>query len=229
MNNTMIALAAFAAAAAAQTPAEITPGIGQTFKQNAEALRQYSYKRRTAVTIKGQARGARVDLVRYVDGKKETVPLETPQQGQGGGGGRAGGLRGRMMQKKKEEMKEDVQRLDNLLQRYISPDHDSMRTALERAAISKTGPEPGADVKVVATGLVVPSDSFTLTWSVVNKRPEKIEIRTELDGKPVTATLEYAALPDGLFYAARTIVSDPKEDISVNIDSFDFTRGGDPQ
>src|SRR6516225_8176410 len=58
-------LGALVTAAAAETPAEVGPGIGQKMKENAEELRQYSFKRRTEITIKGQSRGPRVDQVRY--------------------------------------------------------------------------------------------------------------------------------------------------------------------
>jgi hypothetical protein len=71
-------LLALVIAKAAQSIPAIGPDIGQKMKQNAEALKHYSYKRRTEVEIKGKSRGARVDLVRYIDGKRETVPLESP-------------------------------------------------------------------------------------------------------------------------------------------------------
>jgi hypothetical protein len=219
----MSLLLAFALISAAQPAPEIGPGIGQTMRQNAEALKHYSYKRRTEVEIKGQSRGARVDLVRYVDGKMETVPLETPARPNQAM--QAHGLRGRMMKKKieskKEEIKEEVERLRSLLQNY-SPGSDSMRNLLEKATISRTGPDPNADLKVTATGLAKPSDSFTLTWSVANHRPERIEIRAELDDKPVQITSDYAALPNGPYYAAHTTLSAPKKDLNINIDTFDY-------
>jgi hypothetical protein len=206
------------AAAVAQTPTD-GPGIAPKMKQNAEALHQYSYKRRTQITIKGQPRATRVDLVRYINGKEETVPLETPQRPAGQG---RGGMRGRMIQKKKEEMKEDVERLTSLLHRYISPGSDSLRAVLEKAAISRTGPQPDADIQLVSKGIVDPSDSLTLTWSVANKRPEKIAIKSKLEGKPVELTVDFAALPDGPFYPAHSVVSLPKKDLIVNIDTFDY-------
>jgi len=223
MNLKILLLTIVAVAAAAQTPVESRPEIGPKLKQNAEALRQYSYKRRTQITIDGQPRATRVDLVRYINGQEETVPLEAPERPSGQG--RGGGLRGRMIQKKKEEMKEDVARLTSLLHRYMSPGSDSMRAALEKAAISRTGPEPDADIQLTAKGVVDPSDSMTLTWSVARKRPEKIAIHAKLDGKPVDLAVNFAALPEGPFYAAHTVVSAPKHDLVVNIDTFDYERG----
>lgn len=219
---------AFAVLATAQAPGEGGPAIGQRLKQNAEALKQYTYKRRVEVSMKGKSRGARVDQVSYVDGRMETVPLQNP--GQSSGSGRGGGLRGMMKKKKmgqkKEGMKEDVERLTALFQRYMSPGDDSMRSLLEKAVISRTGPEANADIKVVATGVVSPSDSFTLLWNVANRRPAQIDIRSDLDGKPVRFTVAYASLPGGHFYPEHTLISVPNRELTIAIDQFDYMHAG---
>ncbi|SRR6266545_5041555 len=229
MKRKFVLLITIAAVAAGQTASETGPAFGQRIKHNSEDLKQYSYKRRTEITVKGRSR-ARVELVRYVDGKMHTVPLEAPQHRPEQPHGY--GLRGRMMQKrvekKKEEMKEEVAALTSLLQRY-SPGSDSMRSALQKAAISRTASGPDADVKLEARGMVNPNDSFSLVWSVVDSRPAKIEIRTELDNKPVQVGIEYASLPEGPFYAAHTVVSAPKKDLRVSIDTFDYTHSAGAQ
>jgi hypothetical protein len=196
-------------------------------KQNAEALKRYSYKRRTEITVKGRSLGTRVDLVHYVDGKMETVPIEAPPPlGQSGRGGLRGKIVEKKIKKKKEEMKEDRERLENLVRGYLSPGSASMQAALEKAAISRTGPGADADIKVVATGMAKPSDSFTLIWSTAKHQPVSIDIHAELDGKPVRLAVNFAALPDGPFYAAQTIISALKKDTVINIDTFDYTIPG---
>lgn len=223
MKRILMLIAVFGAADFAQTPADVIPGIGQKMKENAAALQQYSHKRRTEVEVKGQSKGARVELVRYINGKIETTPLEAPQHTPGAGRGR--GLRGLIASKKKEDMKEDVEKLTSLMRQYTSPGSDSLRTALAKAAISRSGPEPQADIVAVAKGIVKPSDSITFTWSVVHHRPEKIEVSTDVDGNPISATVEYTSLPEGLFYAAHTIVSEPKKHLTISIANFDYTHG----
>jgi hypothetical protein len=52
---------------------------------------------------------------------------------------------------------------------------------------------------VVATGVVDPSDSFTLVWSVANHRPGRIEIHAKLDDKPILVAVDYDSLPQGPF------------------------------
>jgi hypothetical protein len=120
-------------------------------------------------------------------------------------------------------MKEDRERVESLLHSYLSSGSTSMQTVLEKATISRTGPDPDADIKVVATGMTKPSDSFTLIWSVANHRPVSIDIRAELDGKPVRLAVNYAALPGDPFYAAHTMISALKKDTVINIDTFDYS------
>ena len=171
VRRSAVSMLTIAAAVAVAGVPEATYGIGQQMKENAEALKHYSHKRRTEIEVKGNSRGTRVDLARYVNGKMETVPLETPARPAESSRGR--GLRGGMIQRKieskKEEMKNEVEHLKSLLQNY-SPGSDSMRAVLEKASISRTGSEPNADLKFVETGVKRPSDSFTLIWSVVSHR-----------------------------------------------------------
>jgi hypothetical protein len=211
------------AAMPGQTDPEAAPAIGQKMRENADALKQYSYKRRTEIRFKDKSRVS-VEEVRYVDGKIQTTTLETPAPPAAAGGGR--GLRGMMARKKieekKEEMKEEVDRLKSLLQSYTPHGSDSMRQILEKATISRTGPGQDADITVAATGVVQPSDSFTLVWSAASHRPRKIEIHTELDNKPVQLAVDYSALPNGVFYPARTTISLPAKDLTVTVESFDY-------
>ena len=121
-------------------------------------------------------------------------------------------------------MKEERERLEGLLHSYLSPGTDSLRTIFAKAALSRMGPGPDADVEIVAKGIMKLSDSFTLVWSVVNHRPASIGIRADLDGKPVQLTLEYAVLRDGPFYAAHTKIAMPKKETVIRIDNFDYSR-----
>jgi hypothetical protein len=222
---TSILLLASVAFNSAQDPSATRPQFAEKLRENNEKLQQYTYKRRLEITIKDHTIH-REELVHYVDGKIETVPLETPQgtarQSQ------APGLRGVMIrkkiQKKKEEAKKEVEQLRELLKQY-SPGSPSFRKALEKAVVSRTD----AAIKVEAKGVVQPADSFTLTWSVADQRPQRIEIRSALDKKPVQMTIDYASLPDGPFYPARTVLVVPKKDLTVSIESLDFSRSSEAQ
>lgn len=221
--GTVLALA-LAMAAVAQTSPANRLGIAERMKQNGEALQHYTYKRRTEIIKKGEPRGARVDLIRYVNGHKETIPLETPERADRPPGGR--GLRRkiveRKMEKKKEEMKAEMERLKGLMDSYLSPGSHAMAALLGKAQISRTGSGPDADIRLTVAGLNRPADSLTMVWSVVKRHPVKIEIRTDDSGKPVQLDIDYSTLPGGAFYPARIVISAPKKNLTLTITTFDY-------
>lgn len=213
--------------------AQISPtnrlDIAQRMKQNAETLKHYTYKRRTEVIVKGQPRGARVDLVRYVNSSKETIPLETPEGTEQPR--RSRGLRGkfveRKVKKKKEEMKAEMERLKDTMSSYLSPDSGSMRAMLRNAKISKTGSGPDANIEFTAAGIKHPSDSFRMVWSMAKHQPVSIEIQAEADGKPIQITTNYSTLPDGTFYPAKSVISEPKKNIGLTITNYDYVHSAE--
>jgi len=199
------------------------PNVGAAWKRNAEALKTYTYKRRTEITVKGKTPGARLDLIRYVDGEMQAIPLEAPARSapQPHSRGLGGKIVEKKVEKKKDEMRQELERMSGLVQRF-SPGSDAMKAALALATVSRNGSGSG-DIEVLAKGVVRPTDSFMLVWSAANRRPVKIEIHSDLDGKPVTILTEYASLPEGPFYAARTVMSAPKKDLRVTIDTFEYS------
>jgi hypothetical protein len=202
-------------------------GGGERLKENSEALKRYSYQRRTEVKTKGQTVGTKVDLVRYVNGKMEVIPMQGSRPGGGASDGQSGpgrGLRGRLAAKKKEEMKENLEQFGSLLHSYTDLQSGSVRGALAKGTLSRTGPGTDGDVRVAANGVVQPSDSLTLIWSTAKRRPVSIQINTEFDGKAATVSVEYAELPNGLFYPAHTVATAVKNDITITVDTFNYSE-----
>jgi hypothetical protein len=222
-----------ALAVAMGAPAQVSStnrlDIAQKMAQNAISLKHYTYKRRTEVVLKGQPRGARVDLVRYVDGHNETIPLETPARTESSRRGR--GLRGKLaekkIEKKKEKMRAEIERLKDAMNSYISTDSPAMAAILRKAEISKNGSGTDAQITVTAVGLKQPSDSFKMVWSEATRQPVSIEIRAAADGKPVQLSVHYSTLADGTFYPAKTVISAPKKNLLLTITRFDYT--GSPE
>jgi hypothetical protein len=81
-------------------------------RANAAALREYTWKSRTELTLKGETRSVRLEQVRYdLDGRLQKTQIgRTPGQSQGAGSGRgrsAGPLRQRVIAEKQEEFGTD--------------------------------------------------------------------------------------------------------------------------
>ena len=219
MKTIVPTIAILAAAAFAQSPNEIGIAIGQSMKQNAENLLQYTYKRRTEIAVHGEVKNSHVDLVRFENGEMQTVPLSNPPQSPP-----RGGIMGRIAQKKKEETRDYVERLTSLSRRYLSPAGGDMRDLLQRATFSRSGQGAGAEARIVITGVVKPSDSLTMTWNVVTRKPVKTQVRTDLDGDPVEITVDYSLLPEGIAYPIHTMIQSARKQMWIAMDTFDYVH-----
>ena len=217
MKHVVLVVAILNFAALAQSPTEIGEAIGQSMKQNTANLRQYTYKRRTEIAVKGEVRSVRVDLVRFVGGEMEAIPLSQPPQQPA-----PGGIRGRIVEKKKEEMGEYMERLTSLCQRYLAPGGGDMQDLLQKASFSFSGQGGEKQVRIVVTGDVKLSDSVAMTFDLATHKPVQTQVRTDLDGDPVAISVDYSTLPDGTAYPARSVISYPKHEIRISMDSFDY-------
>ena len=92
--------------------------FGVSAKQNAAALKMYTWKMRVEVSLKGEAKPAKLFQMRFdADGKlqktslTQAAPPSQPQRG----------LKGRIVAKKTAEMKDYVEDLAELCKGYLTP------------------------------------------------------------------------------------------------------------
>jgi hypothetical protein len=214
----LVVIMLFAAVAA---PAQIQQKFAQAQRENAQALRQYSWKSRTEIKKKGETKNVQLALMRYdIDGNIQKTPLSsTPQQQLP-----SRGLRGRMAQKKKEEFTDLVEDLSNLVKSYSQVPPDQLQRFMANATITQgTGPQQGL-VLIQGKGLLQPGDAMTMWVDPTTFRQRKVEIQTALDNKPVRVGSEFRDLPDGPTYQARSVVSYPSEELELIVENFDYER-----
>src|SRR3990170_7632950 len=89
-------LAAFALTASSLASGQQKEQFAQAQKDNGAALRQYTWKTRTEIKMKGESKSVKLEQVRYdVDGKLEKTPIDgapqPPAKEETGRGGRRGG------------------------------------------------------------------------------------------------------------------------------------------
>ena len=222
MKNAILGVVILSSAALAQSPLELGASIGQSIKNNAANLQRYTHSRSTEIVVHGEVKSTRLDLVRFVRGEMETIPLsQSLQQPE------PGGIRGRIIEKKKEEIREYVDRLISLSRRYLTPGAGDISDVLQKASFSLLG-QPPAQVRITIAGYVKPSDSFTMTIDLATRTPVQTLARTDLDGGPVDITVDYSRLPDGTPYPSQARISSLRRDIRVSIDSFDYELVGVP-
>src|SRR3982750_252409 len=83
---------------------KVQPSFAESQKANAQTLRQYTWKSRTEIKLKGESKNVKLEQVRYdANGKVQKTPIGAPPAAapppQGGRGGR---LKGKVIENKKE-------------------------------------------------------------------------------------------------------------------------------
>jgi len=136
-------LAAFALTASSLASGQQKEQFAQAQKDNAAALRQYTWKTRTEIKLKGESKSVKLEQVRYdLDGKLEKTPIEgapapAAQEEAGRRGRRGGGkLKEKVIEKKKDEFAELLQSLGQLVGSYAHMPPDKMQAFAANATMT---------------------------------------------------------------------------------------------
>ena len=199
--------------------AEQDQKFGQAQKQNAQALRQYTWKSRTEIRKDGDVKSTKLFMTRYTaDGTQVQILLEEdsaklPKFG----------LRGMIARKRKEEAGKLIEALQKLAKSYGELSPAKMQEFMSKATVT-----PGQTLlRLEATDVLQPNDSMIIWLDANTRRQRRIEINSSYDAKPVRIVSEFKDLPAGPTYMARSVVDYSREDLTLTVENFDHQR--DPQ
>src|SRR6185369_6702594 len=191
--------------------------FAQAQKQNAQALRQYTWKSRSQVRKDGDVKSTKIFLTRYApDGTQVQVLLEEdsaklPKFG----------LRGMIAQKKKEEAAQLIEALQKLAKSYGELPPAKMQEFMGRATATLETNAPQPLLRLEASDVLQPNDSMTVWVDANTRRQRRIEINSSCDAKPVRIVSEFRDLPGGPTYMARSVVDYPHEELTLTVENFD--------
>jgi hypothetical protein len=198
-------------------PAKMAVQISENREENSKNLREYSWKTRTEVTIKGETKLLKVQLVRFdVDGQmqKTTISEEKPKQKRG--------VRGRIQKKKGKEKQEWFGELHHLLEQYSLPSTGKILDFLDKASFGP-GDRPGT-IRIHGTSVVKDGDELTMYIDAETKEAKLTKVRTRLDGDTVLLETNHDRLDSGLSYSARSIITVPAEEVRMTVENFDYDK-----
>ncbi|HXC70566.1 MAG TPA: hypothetical protein VN644_11350 [Pyrinomonadaceae bacterium] len=191
--------------------------FAQAQKQNAQALRQYTWKSRSQVRKDGDVKSTKIFLTRYAsDGTQVQVLLEEdsarlPKFG----------LRGMIARKKKEEAAQLIEALQKLAKSYGELPPAKMQEFMGRATATLETNAPQPLLRLEASDVLQPNDSMTVWVDANTRRQRRIEINSSCDAKPVRIVSEFRDLPGGPTYMARSVVDYPHEELTLTVENFD--------
>jgi hypothetical protein len=197
-----------------------SPSFADGQKTNAQALRQYSWKARTELKLKGESKSVKIEQVRYdLNGQLQKTPLSAPPQQAAppAPGGRGARLKGKIVENKKEEFAEMMQGLGQLVMSYAHLQAFAAGASKGRGEGAMQGTAQIQGLNVLQAG-----DSMTIWIDPASQMMRRAEIKTVYDNKPATLVAEYRSVPNGPTYMARAVLSYPEKQVELTIDNYDY-------
>lgn len=202
-------------------PFQMDQKFAQAQQQNAQALRQYTWKSRTEIQKGGETRSVQLALLRYdIYGALQKTPMSsTPQQQLP-----TRGIRRLIAEKKRDNFMETLESLGALARSYSELAPEAMQRFMTAATVA---PEMGQQQKlfrIQGSNVLQPGDSMTLWVDAVTRKPRRVEIRTSMERRPVRIVSDSQDLPNGPTYTARCVVDYPSEELTLITENFDYER-----
>jgi hypothetical protein len=214
----LAALSAVVAASQATDPAAMAQKFGASAKANAAALRPYTWQMRVAITLKGEPKPPKLYAMRYdVDGKLEKTELTAPAAP----APPERGLKDRVKEKKIAEAKEWAGEVADLVKSYLTPSPAVLQTFFSKSTAVDA---PGGVLQIYATDVIAPGDKMVYEITPDTQKLTRVMFNTALDGDPLDGQVEFATIPGGPNYAARTTVNVPKKQLTAIVENFQYVK-----
>jgi len=138
----------------------------------------------------------------------------------------SGFIRRRIAEKKEEEMKAYMDTVRTLVAGYVPLNAAVVQQAYEQGRVSFSPDPATGQNRLSITGYKLPGDTITIAYTVATKMIHSIRLSTYVDkpSAPVTATVTFATLPTGVFYAYQKVLNVPSQEITVTITQTDFSE-----
>ena len=207
--------------------------FAQAQKENNAALKQYTWKSRAEIKMKGESKSVTVEQVRYdLDGKQQKTPIGEPppqeaQQNSGRRGRRGGGkMKAKVVENKKEEFAELMKSLAQLVGSYAHMPPDKMQAFAQNATVAQGQGASEDQVLIQGSNALVQGDTMSIWIDPASYGMRRIEIHTSFESNPVHFTGEFKALADGPTYPERLTLEYPDKEVELTVEGYDYQKLG---
>lgn len=204
---TTLMIPLLAAGLFAQAPTK--QGLLMALAANGKQMAPYQWKQKVTVVRNGSPLEPTIEELRFdASGQLQRTTLSKPEEQ------RMGPIRAR----KVAEVKESVMEVMQLARQYASP--QQLSQSIQKGEVW----EGQGSLRIQARAMILPMDEMTVVFSGSTYLPKRMDCKTQHDHSPVTISVDYEKLPNGPSMMTRMTVQIPKENIVVNVDSYDFVR-----
>lgn len=226
-------LAAFALTLGSLASGQQKEQFAQAQKDNAAALRQYTWKTRTEIKMRGESKSVKLEQVRYdLDGKLEKTaidgaPAPAAKEEAGGRGGRRGGkLKEKVIEKKKDEFAELLKNLGQLVGSYAHMPPDKMQAFAAGATLTPNQGDKKDQLLIQGKNVLQAGDTMSVWVDPKSYMFRAVEIQTSYEEKPVHFKGDFQPLTAGPTYSARSVLEYPDKEVELTVENYDYQKLG---
>jgi len=220
-----LAVLALLAAAIAPTSAQEVNYMGAVAQENAENLKDYSWKQRIEIKVGGESQSVTLNQVRYdFEGALERTPI-------GGESDKKkvrGPVRKSMAKKKKKKAAQLKQDLRQLIDQYTHMTPETLAKITAKGNVWAGRGAEGNLTRIQASGVVRLADALDIWIDSSSRRMRKFEVMSSLEGAPVHVVAEFSDLEGGPTYPAHATVKTEVDGkpMVITLENFDYIRQG---
>jgi hypothetical protein len=194
----------------------------QATAENQKALRQYAWTESTQLSLKGEVKNTKIEQCQYgPDGKVQKKLLTAPPEKK-----QMRGLKKKVAEKKTGEMKDYMEDVVALIQQYVPPQPELIKSDV--AAGNASFSPKGADaIQLQFKDFVKKGDVVTFILNTTAKAIRQVKVDTYLedaDKDKVALTVDFQTLPDGTNYAAKKNLDVAAKKIVVDVTASNYLR-----
>lgn len=197
-------------------------GVIAARKKNAAAMLQYTWYSRTETQQNGETQDIRLDQVTCGPNGQPQRTVVNDQPGKLP----MGFFRKAVTESNRRDLAKYVQGVEALIDQYTL---GSSGKVIDFLAGAKVLPGTNADgtlnLQVTGNGVVVPGDSFSITFDGKSLLPISMTINTTYTGDPVTVSATFRTNRAGLNHVQYATVQLPGKNATINIHNYDYESG----
>ena len=223
----LLALAATATPAQAPAVQQKVAEFKQVLAANQQARRQYTWLETTQIAYQGVVKSTKLSDCQYTGTNPKPVCTELSLQRAPLSGGF---IRKHIEEKKLAELKAYMDSVRTLIAEYVPMQSALIDKAYQTGnVLVSADPVAGTD-RLVITNYRQAGDTVTIIFNATTKKLQWVKVSSWLDKKSATVALsvQFANLPNGVFYASRKNLTAAAAGVGVTVVSSDFAEAIKP-
>lgn len=230
LHRALVVLAVLGSGGGSDASAQNPAALMQERQANDAALREYTWKSRTEMTLKGEPRHLVLELVRFdLDGRLQKTPIggQDEQEARPSAPlGRGGFIQQRVKARKRGQFEDLLQEITARAHAYTVLSQEQLGAFLQRGTMSP-GAEPLAGtIRIDGRAILSTDDALSIWFDRATRAMRRLEVTTTLDDRLLHLSVDYRSLPNGLIYPARSIARYPDKELEIVVETFEYQHAG---